>query len=386
LADRAVARGTRNINLDILLLIIGVGGCAISFWVVLMRVTRPLARISAIMGRLADGDDSIDVPWLKRVDEIGAIAKALAVFKNNTVERDRIRSEQARAKQQTEDEKRKAVLALADRFEAQVNALARDVSESAGHMARAAQRLSSVAEDGKQQSTMVAGASEQASMNVQTVASATEELDISVQEIGRQAEQSAKIAGSAVERARHTETAVRNLTVSTERVGEVVGLISGVAEQTNLLALNATIEAARAGEAGKGFAVVAQEVKTLATQTAKATEDIATQIAAIQDETRDTAESIAAVLDTIHEISAIAASIASAVEEQSAQTREIASSILQAAQGTQSVSETIEAVAKSAGVTDLSANEVLTGAQHLNRQAEELGQQVDRFVQGIRQG
>jgi len=386
LAKSAVDRGTRNINVDLLFLVIGGGGSAFCFWIVLVRVTSPLTRITRIMGQLAKGDLAIDIPWRRRIDEIGAIARALTVFRENAVERDRIRAEQEETKRRSEEEKRQAIMELADSFEAQLHDLAKNVSGAAGQMEKAARRLTTVAEDGTQQSTAVASASEQASVNVNSAAAATEEIEASIQEIGRQAEQSARIAGTAVERGRRAEETVRDLTSAAQHIGEVIDLINNVASQTNLLALNATIEAARAGEAGKGFAVVAQEVKNLASQTARATEEIAAQIASIREETQDTAESISSVLETIDEISAIATSIAAAVEEQGAQTREIARGMTQAAAGTQDVSKTIELVAEAAGETGTAANDVLSAARTLNTQADALGKQVEEFVRGLRKG
>lgn len=386
LAERAVARGSRNIRVDLELLVLGLLGIFAAIWVVQRRVTQPLSRMTRAMGRLAEGDVSIEVPSLSRVDEIGAIARALAVFKDNAIEKERMHAEQELSKQRTEEEKRRAVLDLADRFESQVQALARDVLASAQRMRDAAQQMSSAAERSNRQSANVSAASEEASANVETAATATEELDASIGEIGRQAVQSSKIAGKAVERARDTEQAVKGLTGSAQRIGEIVDVISEIAGQTNLLALNATIEASRAGEAGRGFAVVAQEVKNLANQTAKATDEIAAQITAIQTETRGTAEAIAGVLDIIHEISEIAATIASSVEEQSAQTKEIARGVQEAAKGTHSVSQNIEDVARAAGETGATAEEVLRAATGLSEQADVLGKEVERFLSGVRAG
>ena len=338
------------------------------------------------MSRVAAGDSSTDVPSLGRVDELGALARALSIFKDNVIEKERLQREQADAKRRLDEEKRVALLELADRFEKQIHALASEVTQAAGRMQGAAQRMSSVAEEGNRQSVTVSAASEEASVNVQNVAVATEQLDASIGEIGRQAELSTNIANRAVERARTTSEAVEGLTGSAQKIGDIVTVINEIAGQTNLLALNATIEAARAGEAGKGFAVVAQEVKNLANQTAKATEDIAAQVATIQDETRDTAGAIGGVLDIIDEISGISAAIASAVDEQTAQTREISRGVQQAAQGTQSVSETIGEVAKAAGETGAAAAEVLGAAESLTRQADILGTEVGRFLDGIRTG
>lgn len=386
LAKGAVARGNRNINVDIALLIIGVLGCVISFWVVIGRVSRPLRKITAAMARVAAGDANIAVPSLGRVDELGDLARALSIFKDNVVEKERLRRAQMTAKRRTDEEKRVSLLELADNFEDQIHALASEVTQAALRMQEAAQRMSSVAEEGNRQSVTVSAASEEASVNVQNVAAATEQLDASIGEIGRQAELSTNIANRAVKQARETSKAVEGLTGSAQKIGEIVSIINEIAGQTNLLALNATIEAARAGEAGKGFAVVAQEVKNLANQTARATEDIAAQVTAIQSETRDTAGAIAGVLDIMDEISGISTTIASAVEEQTAQTREITRGVQQAAVGTQSVTETIGEVARAAGETGEAAEQVLGASESLTRQADMLGTEVGRFLNGIRNG
>lgn len=386
LAEGAVARGNRNIDVDIVLLVVGGLGCLISFWVVIGRVSRPLRKITAAMGRVAAGDANIAVPSLGRVDELGDLARALSIFKDNVIEKERLQRAQTTAKRRADEEKRVSLLELADNFEDQIHALASEVTQAASRMQEAAQRMSSVAEEGNRQSVTVSAASEEASVNVQNVAAATEQLDASIGEIGRQADLSTNIANRAVAQARDTSKAVEGLTGSAQKIGDIVSIINDIAGQTNLLALNATIEAARAGEAGKGFAVVAQEVKNLANQTARATEDIAAQVTAIQTETRDTAGAIAGVLEIMDEISGISTTIASAVEEQTAQTREITRGVQQAAVGTQSVTETIGEVAKAAGETGEAAEEVLGASESLTRQADVLGIEVGRFLQGIRNG
>ena len=273
---------------------------------------------------------------------------------------------------------------LADNFEANVKGVVEMVSSGSTEMQGAAQSMSSTAEETSRQATAVAAAAEQASANVQTVASAAEELSQSVEEVGRQVEQSNKVAENAVQEAKRTNEKVQGLAEAAQKIGDVVNLINDIASQTNLLALNATIEAARAGEAGKGFAVVASEVKSLAGQTAKATEEIAAQVGAIQSATTEAVSAIQGIGNTIGEISKIATVIASAVEEQSAATKEIATNVNQAAVGTQEVSNNISGVTQAAGETGEAANQVLASAGELSQQAEILRKQVDDFLVEVR--
>ena len=273
---------------------------------------------------------------------------------------------------------------LADNFETSVKAVVETVSSGATEMQGSAQTMASTAEETSRQATAVAAAAEQASANVQTVASAAEELSNSIQEISRQVAQSNAIARNAVDEAKKTNDKVRGLAEAANKIGEVVKLITDIASQTNLLALNATIEAARAGEAGKGFAVVASEVKSLANQTAKATEEIAGQIGAIQSATGEAVEAIQGIGSTIGQISEIATAIASAVEEQGAATREIAGNVQQAASGTREVTHNIGGVTQAAGETGESATQVLNAAGELSRQAETLRGQVEEFLREVR--
>ncbi|HLB79979.1 MAG TPA: globin-coupled sensor protein [Dongiaceae bacterium] len=273
---------------------------------------------------------------------------------------------------------------LAKNFEGSVKGIVDTVSSAATELQSSAQSMSATAEETSRQSTAVAAASEEASTNVQTVASATEELSASVAEISRQVTQSTQIAAKAVADAQATNRTVENLDAAAKKIGEVVQLISDIASQTNLLALNATIEAARAGEAGKGFAVVASEVKSLANQTARATEDIGAQIRAIQSEVGQSVTAIKGIGATIQEISEISTAIATAVEEQGAATQEIARNVQQAAAGTQEVSTNITGVTQAAGETGQAAGQVLSAAEELGRQSNVLQKQVDQFIASIR--
>jgi methyl-accepting chemotaxis protein len=376
-------------------------------------LVRPIAAMTAAMGRLAEGDQTIEVPARGRRDEIGAMAAAVQVFKDGIVENERLRDErreerrraeaeqkqraeeeraaEARAEEQrraTEEraqaERRRAMLELADSFESSVGDVIRLVSDAASQMENAAQAMTSTAEETNRQSSAVAAAAEQATANVQAVASAAEELATSVREVGRQVEQSTSIAMSAVDEVRNTNDKVQGLAEAAQKIGEVVNLINDIASQTNLLALNATIEAARAGEAGKGFAVVASEVKSLATQTAKATEEIGAQIAAIQGSTSEAVNAIGSIGGTIGKVSEIASTIASAVEEQNAATSEIANNASQAAVGTQEVAGNIGGVNRAASETGSAATEVLSSAQQLKGQADVLKDAVGAFLEKVR--
>jgi methyl-accepting chemotaxis protein len=358
-------------------------GAAVAY-VVGRSITVPLRRIIGVMQALTSGDLAVAVAGTERKDEIGEVSRAVSVFKDGLAETARLRQEQEEAKQRAEAERREAMLALASRFEQTVGGVVNDVTSSAQQLQVTAQSMTATAEETSRQSTAVAAASEQTTQNVQTVASATEELSASITEIGSQVGESSRIVASAVRQAEETNQKVQGLAAAAEKIGDVVRLINDIAGQTNLLALNATIEAARAGEAGKGFAVVASEVKTLATQTARATEEIGGQIRAIQDATGASAEAIAAISETINRVNEISAAIASAVEEQGAATQEISRNVQQAAQGTTEVSSNIASVTQAAGETGAAASQVLAAAGALSRGGTELKAQVGEFLRTIR--
>ncbi|MEO5375448.1 MAG: methyl-accepting chemotaxis protein [Alphaproteobacteria bacterium] len=353
-------------------------------WLIASGVTNPVKAMTDAMTRLAGGDKSLTVPALDNKDEIGAMAKAVQVFKENAIKVDRMTAEAEEQKKQAEIEKRRAMNQLADNFESSVKGVVNGVASAATEMQSTAESMSAISEETSRQSTAVAAASEQASANVQTVSAAAEELSSSINEISRQVATAAKISASAVDQARHTNEIVQGLATAAGRIGEVVDLINDIAAQTNLLALNATIEAARAGEAGKGFAVVANEVKSLANQTGKATEEISQQIGAVQNSTREAVAAIQAIGGTISEISEISSTIASAVEEQGAATKEIARNVDQAAAGTQDVSRNISGVTQAAEEAGQSANQVLVAAGELSRQAETLRGEVNGFISRVR--
>lgn len=357
---------------------------AVTAFVIATGITRPLAGLHDCMEALAHGNNGVSVPALDRGDEIGAMAAAVEIFKNNAVEMDRLRVEQEQTKRKADDDKKRTMNTLADTFDRSIKGVVNGVSSAATEMQATARSLSSTAEQAAHRAKAVADASDQASTNVQTVASAAEELASSIKEIGRQVAQASKVSEQAVGQAKHTNDIVRSLATAAQKIGEVVKLINDVASQTNLLALNATIEAARAGEAGKGFAVVANEVKSLANQTAKATDEISAQITSVQGATHDAVRAIEAIGTTISEISEISGMIASAVEEQGAATQEIARNVEQAAAGTRDVSGNIGGVTQAANEAGHGASEVLTAASDLARQAETLRGHVDTFIASIR--
>ena len=343
-----------------------------------------ITAMTGAMTKLAGGDMTMAIPGQGRKDEIGEMAGAVDVFKQNMIEADRLRQEQEEAKKRAEAEKKAAMHKLAGDFEARVGGVIQTVTSAATEMQSTAQSMSSTAEETSRQATAVSAAAEQATSNVQTVAAATEEMSSSVGEIGRQVSKSTEIAKRAVTEADKTNAAVQGLAQSAQKIGDVVNLISDIAEQTNLLALNATIEAARAGEAGKGFAVVASEVKALASQTAKATEEIAAQIGAMQGAVGGSVEAIKSIGSTIAEISEIATTIASAVEEQGAATQEISRNVQEAATGTRDVTSNIGQVSEASSATGAAATQVLSAATELSTQAEALRSEVDKFLAEVR--
>ncbi|MEE9140933.1 MAG: methyl-accepting chemotaxis protein [Alphaproteobacteria bacterium] len=345
---------------------------------------RPIRALTDAMHKLADGDKTVDIPAATRADEIGDMARTVQVFKENAIKMDQMVAEQKEHEHRAEEEKRQAMMKMADDLETSVKGVVESVSSTSTEVQNSAESMATTAEETSRQSAAVAAASEQASANVQTAATAAEELSTSIEEIGRQVAASAKTAEKAVAEAESADGSVQGLAEAAQRIGEVVELINDIASQTNLLALNATIEAARAGDAGKGFAVVASEVKSLANQTAKATDDIASQVSAIQGATEEAVKAIQGIGGTIGEINEIATTIASAVEEQSAATGEIARNVQQAAKGTQDVSSNITGVNDAAKETGAAATQILGASGELAKQAEGLREKVDTFLAQIR--
>jgi methyl-accepting chemotaxis protein len=378
-------------------------------------ITRPLSNLTGAMAALAKGDHDVAVPALGRTDEIGELAATMEVFKENSAEMKRLEAEEAVAKEaaekerlareeedrareakaeenrlaaekKAEEDRRTMMLELADDFENSVRGVVDQLSNGANELQATASSMSATAEETTRQASTVAVNTEQASSNVQMVAAATEELSSSINEISRQVSESTSIAQNAVDEAERTNVSVKSLADCADKIVDVVTLINDIASQTNLLALNATIEAARAGEAGKGFAVVASEVKNLASQTGKATEDIAALINEIRNASSEAVGAIGEIGSTIGSIHEITTTIASAVEEQNSATGEISRNVQEAASGTQQVSENIEGITKASQDTGSAAEQVLSAANEMSSHSDALGEQVEKFLQQVRNG
>jgi methyl-accepting chemotaxis protein len=364
---------------SVVFLVIGAGIFGVAFGVI-----RPIAEMTAVMKDLAGGDLNVSVPALGRGDEIGAMARAVQVFRENALRVQSMESEQAGLKRKSEGDRKAAMQAMADGFDSAIGKIIQTVSTASSELESSAGRLTKTAEVTQTLSARVASASEQSSANAQSAAAAADEMASSVSEIGRQVQDSHKVSQQAVNQVEQTNARMADLTQSAGRIGEVVKMISAVAEQTNLLALNATIEAARAGEAGRGFAVVASEVKALAAQTAKATEEISDQIGQMQSATSQSVSAIQQIGGTIGRIAEISQAIAAAVEKQGAATQEISRNVQRAAQGATEVAGSITDVTRGATDTGAASTHVHGLARSLLGQSNHLRDEVEKFLSTVR--
>ena len=367
------------------LAILGIGIISGSIaWIIGRSISKPLGLLGTRMREIADGKLDGEIPGVGRGDEVGTMAATVQIFKDNALRIRGLEQAEAEAQARTGAERRAAMENIASDFERSVTGIVRSVSTAAAGMQTTAQSMTATASDASARAATVGAASESSSNNVGTVAAAAEELSSSVTEISRQVARSSEVASKAVADAERTNATVQALSTGAEKIGEVVKLIHSIAAQTNLLALNATIEAARAGESGRGFAVVASEVKALANQTAKATEEISTQVAAMQASTSEAVSSIGGITATIAQMSEIATSISTAIDQQGDATREIARNIQSVAAGSSEISAHIGGVTTAASATGKAASDVLSNARELDNQSGMLRNAVDEFLTKVR--
>ncbi len=386
LARLAESRSTRLFSFNAALMAVSLALALLTLWIVLRRVSGSLRQMTDAMARLAGGELATDIPCRDRRDELGSMARAMGVFKDNAVKVRDMQSEREALEQAGREEKAAAMRSLANELEASVSSVVETVQSASAELNASAETMSKAASQTELQSGAVATSSSQASVNIQTVASAAEELSASITEISRQIADTTRIAGEAVDQTNQSNERVEGLARAADRIGEVVKLINAIASQTNLLALNATIEAARAGEAGRGFAVVASEVKALAAQTSHATGEIAAQVGEIQAATGGAVEAIQRIVVTIERLNGTTNAIAAAIEEQGSATQEIARNVQQVAEGTGEISANISGVTASAKETGVVATSVLKAAGELSSQASTLQHHMVGIVRSIRAG
>jgi len=383
-AEQASAQARERLAYHSVLAVVAVVIGLLGLFTIRRHVIKPIVALTHAMRELAAGNTAVEIPNPARQDEFGAMANAVEVFKQAAIENTRLlQDEQDRLAAKTSSEKQAAAANLAQAFDAKIGHLVQSLKANAGEMERTARSMSEAAKEAGEVSTLATGFAEQTSTNVRQMAAATDKLAASAREIGSRASTSATLVAKAVEDTKRTDLAASLLSERSERIEQVVNLISAVAEQTNLLALNATIEAARAGVAGKGFGVVAAEVKALAAQVAKATQEISSQVAQSQEAARDVVEAIKGVGSTIGNIHTIASAIVAAVEEQHAAAQEIAKSVAQAASGTQEVSNNVSRVRQVAAGTGSASTQVLAAATTLSQNSSALGREVELFLANL---
>jgi methyl-accepting chemotaxis protein len=377
-----------DVNRTMAVLLTGLGGLAlvlvgIGVLIIARSVARPLSVITATIKRVAEGAEGVEVPHTNRGDEIGALARAIQIFKE-AMDRNRNLGSQVLTDSRAREERAKHIETSVEEFRGAIGDVLRTVTDNASAMRDTAQSITRVTSDANGRAIAAAGATEQASSNVNAVASAAEELSASVEEIGRQVRQSTAMVEQAGLRTEKSITEIESLAAATQRIDGVLTLIQTIAEQTNLLALNATIEAARAGDAGRGFAVVAHEVKALAEQTAKATSEIGQNVSMIQTSTRNAVDAVREIGNAVRDINEVTSNIAGAVGQQDAATREISANAQSAAQGNETLVANIGSLSDAIGETNKTAASVLSASSELTSTAEILSREVDKFFRNLR--